>query len=268
MALILHGEGDFRERLHRRLRGARLLCETARGSGWRAALIHWYGDPQKIPWRRICALTNRPKMPLLLPPGMELPPDVPLRSVYPEEFYARLTVEAARQCLMQGGRSARRGAVGLLDPAGRALWAPEELSMAAGSFLVYTLRPERYRRLGEQLLQEKGLPLLLAESPAELSAAVLTVAPYPTGVYRVPSPVITAQRSGVQGKPTVNRLLPELPLSLLEELPPGVETLSFLGLAEETGAGRNFHRFPLKECRIDGRRAAFAACCKELFGSA
>ena len=53
----------------------------------------------------------------------------------------------------------------------------------------------------------------------------------------------------------VNRLEPELPPGLREEIPPGLPPALFLGTAWEAG----LRRFPLepvlRECRIGGRRA-------------
>ena len=251
----------FPERLRRRLKGKCLTEEEVRFEGCRAVLLHWYGPPGRIPWRRITAFSARP-LPLLLPEGAVPPPGV--QAAFPEEYAARLTVSAAVQCLKAAGPAARRGTVGILDPAGRALWAAAELCPVSAALTVYTLRPARWERLAGELMEEAGVPVLTAGRPSDLKNTVLTVAPYPTGVFRVPAPVFAAERCPVQGAPTVNRFQPDFPPELLEKVPPGVPVLPFIGLAEERGPGRNLHDFPIKAMRIGGRAVHFRECVGEL----
>ena len=70
-------------------------------------------------------------------------------------------------------------------------------------------------------------------------------------------PVVTVDRSGIQGRPTLNRLEPDLAPELEETIPPGVPLPLFLGAAWETG----LRRFPLdmgiRACRADGRLIPF-----------
>ena len=122
---------------------------------------------------------------------------------------------------------------------------------------VYTLRRSRYAAAETMLRVEYGLPLLWAETPAELEACSICAAPYPTGVIRVRRPIITADRSGIQGNPTVNRLTLALTPEQLAEVPPGAEPTAFWGMVTECGTRRVKLPLTLGGCRIDGRLAEF-----------
>ena len=110
----------------------------------------------------------------------------------------------------------------------------------------------------ETLLREEyGLPLLWAETPAGLEDCALCAAPVPTGVIRVRRPVLCADRSGVQGSPTVNRLALLLPPPEAAEVPPGVAPTAFWGMVTECGPRRVALPLITAQCRIDGRLAEF-----------
>lgn len=79
------------------------------------------------------------------------------------------------------------------------------------------------------------------------------ISPTPTGVMRTSLPVLTVDHSGIQGRPTINRLRFDLPPQILSEIPDGLEPLSFLGAAYECGTRRFELSFPLNGCRVDGR---------------
>lgn len=162
------------------------------------------------------------------PPEVLAPEGCPLRDYRPQDFTARLTVAAARQAMEQtAGKGS--GLLGLLDPQGIAPWACGEWLDCCRGVKVYTLRRSRYAAAETMLRVEYGLPLLWAETPAELEDCSICAAPYPTGVIRVRRPIITADRSGIQGNPTVNRLTLALTPEQLAEVPPGAEQPPFGG---------------------------------------
>ena len=168
----------------------------------------------------------------------------------------RLTVAAARQAMEQtAGKGS--GLLGLLDPQGIAPWACGEWLDCCRGVKVYTLRRSRYAAAETMLRVEYGLPLLWAETPAELEDCSICAAPYPTGVIRVRRPIITADRSGIQGNPTVNRLTLALTPEQLAEVPPGAEPTAFWGMVTECGTRRVKLPLTLGGCRIDGRLAEF-----------
>ena len=70
-------------------------------------------------------------------------------------------------------------------------------------------------------------------------------------------PIITADRSGIQGNPTVNRLTLALTPEQLAEVPPGAEPTAFWGMVTECGTRRVKLPLTLGGCRIDGRLAEF-----------
>lgn len=249
-------------RLRRRLRGEDLLWQNGSFAGNRYLLVTWHGGAENLPWGRIAAITDRPRIPTLLPPGATCPPGCPVRAYEPEDFFARLTVKAAFQCLRQLPQAMRHATVGIVDPQGIAPWACGELAAVCNAVKVFTLRPERYRKQEEWLLEERGLPLLYAAKPAELGDCLLCVAPYPTGVIVIPAPVITTDRSGIQGNPAVNRLKLSLPQEVREAIPQGIVPERFLGMIFETGFRTPQLDLRVEECRIDGRRAALAELVK------
>ena len=195
----------LRQRLGRLLRGDALEWEDRSCGGNRYRYIVWHGPVERLPWNRLALLCPRPRSPVLLPPEVLAPEGCPLRDYRPQDFTARLTVAAARQAMEQtAGKGS--GLLGLLDPQGIAPWACGEWLDCCRGVKVYTLRRSRYAAAETMLRVEYGLPLLWAETPAELEDCSICAAPYPTGVIRVRRPIITADRSGIQGNPTVNRL--------------------------------------------------------------
>lgn len=246
----------LRQRLGRLLRGEALEWEDriCRGNRYRYAV--WHGAVEHLPWSRLALLCPRPRTPVLLPQGVLPPQGSPIRDYLPQDFTARMTVAAARQAMRQSTANGR-GLMGLLDPQGIAPWACGEWLDCCRGVKVYTLRRSRYAAVEAMLREEYGVPLLWAETPAELEDCVLCAAPYPTGVLRVRRPVLAADRSAVQGSPTVNRLTLALPPALAAEVPPGVEPTLFWGMVTECGTRRTELPLTAERCRIDGRLAEF-----------
>lgn len=247
--------GNRWQKWRMRMRGEDLLWQNASFGGNRYIAVIWRGEAERIPWGRIAGVTNRPRTPVLAPPGVTPPENCPCRIYEPQDFYTRLTVQAARQCLLQVPEKARRAVVGIIDPQGIAPWVCPELAECCKALTVYSLRPERYRKSEGMLLGEFGMPLLYAEKPEALRECLLCIAPYPTGVIAVSAPVITTDRSGIQGSPTINRLSLRLPEAVRAAIPPGVCPELFLGAVVETGQRRVDIAWEVEACRIDGRLA-------------
>lgn len=242
------------ERLRRILRGEQLEWRDCTCRGNRYRHIIWHGPPEKLPWGKLALLCPRPRTPVLLPPGLLPPQDSPVRAYHPQAFTARVIVAAARQAMEQ---TDGRGLIGLLDPQGVTPWACGEWLSCCRGVRVYTLRRSRYAAIETLLREQYGLPLLWAETPAGLEDCTLCAAPVPTGVIRVRRPVLCADRSGVQGSPTVNRLTLLLPPPEAAEVPPGVAPTAFWGMVTECGPRRVALPLTIGQCRIDGRLAEF-----------
>lgn len=246
----------LRLRLGRLLRGNALEWEDRVCGGNRYRHVVWHGTAEHLPWNKLALLCPRPRTPVLLPPGVLPPQGCPVRDYRPQDFTARLTVAAVRQVMEQMPANGS-GMAGLLDPQGIAPWACGEWLKCCRGIKVYTLRRSRYAAMEALLREEYGVPLLWAETPAELEDCVLCAAPYPTGVVRVRRPVLTADHSAVQGSPTVNRLTLALPPERAAEVPQGVEPTAFWGMLAECGARRVELPLIIERCRIDGRLAEF-----------
>lgn len=256
MAISLgQAQNSFFRRWRQKLRGEDLQWRYAAYAGNRYLNVTWFGTAETIPWARVAAIPVRSRGGVLLPEGAVIPPQSTLHAYEPQDFYARLTVSAVCGCLRDTPEIARRATVGVIDPAGVAAWACMEIAPWCRSIRVYTLRPERYTEQEQMLLEEHGVPLLYADTPRELRGCALCAAPYPTGVFAVPSAVVTPDRSGIQGRPTVNRLSLLISEEQRTAVPRGLCPELFFGALAETG----FHRFPLEytvdQCRIDGRLA-------------
>ena len=251
---IENGREPLRQRLGRFLRGDRLEWQDSTCRGNRYRYVIWHGPAEQLPWNRLAALCPRPRTPVLLPRDLLPPQNCPIRDYRPQDFTARLVVAAARQAME---RTDGKGLLGLLDPQGIAPWACGECLDCCRGVKVYTLRRSRYAAMETMLREEHGLPLLWAETPAELEDCVLCAAPYPTGVLRVRRPVLAADRSGVQGSPTINRLELALPPDCTAEVPPGVEPTAFWGMVMECGPHRVGLPLRVEHCRMDGRLAEF-----------
>lgn len=256
MTLAVRGGEESRwQRWKRSVAGRGLWWQSASCGGCRYIRVEWYGAVERIPWNRIAMLTDRRRLPVLIPPEITLPEGCPIRRYEPQDFTAKLVVATARQCLAQVPEKARRGLVGVIDPQGIAPWVCSELAPTCRGLKIYTLRPQRYA-LQEKLLEEEyGLPLLYAASTAEMKECLLCVAPYPTGILVVPAPTLTADRSGIQGRPTVNRLAMALSAEQRAAVPPGVIPTAFWGALTEQGMRRIGLDLRAEGCRIDGRLA-------------
>lgn len=257
VAVAIEGQKEpLRQRLGRWLRGETLEWEDRFCGGNRYRYVVWHGAAEQLPWNRLAQLCPRPRTPVLLPPELLPPQGCPIREYRPQDFTARLTVAAARQGMEQF-RGRGGGLLGILDPQGIAPWACGEWVNCCRGIKVYTLRRSRYTAAEALLREEYGLPLLWAETPTELEDCTLCAAPYPTGVLRVRRPVLAADRSGIQGSPTVNRLELALPPEHRVEVPPGVEPTAFWGMILECGTRRMALPLEIGRCRMDGRLADF-----------
>lgn len=223
------------------------------GNGYYLITDHTAGRPH---WERLAKMAGRAAAKLVVAGDQEPPPGCGLGLYQPSVFYGRLTAMAGVQALKLMGEEGRRGSVGLVDEEGLFGWCAGELARQCALLRVYTRRPDRYQALCRELMEGFGASLVLADSPGELAGCLFAVSPAATGVWKLPMPVFTVDRSGIQGGPTINRLEPELPPDLLAQIPRGAPVRAFLGTAWETG----LRRFPLdmgiRECRIDGRRAS------------
>lgn len=208
-------------------------------------------------WRLLAQTLGRASARLVTEEGVEPPPGLGLGLCRPAVFAGRMTAMAGVQTLRLLGDEGRRAAVALVDEDGLFSWCAGELCRQCALVRVYTRRPERYAALCRELMEGFGASLLLAQEPEELSGCLFAVSPAATGVWKLPLPVLTVDRSGIQGRPTVNRLEPDLPPEILEEIPAGIPPALFLGAAWETG----LRRFPLdmgvRSCRMDGRLVPF-----------
>lgn len=259
MTLAVRGQEESRwQRWKRSVTGRDLWWESTSCGGVRYIRVEWYGAAERIPWGRIAMLTDRRRLPVLIPSEIALPEGCPIRRYEPQDFAARLVVTAACQCLTQAPEKAKRGMVGVIDPQGIAPWVCSELAPLCRGMKIYTLRPQRYGLQEKLLGEEYGLPLLYAASTAEMKECLLCVAPYPTGVLVTPAPTFTADRSGIQGRPTINRLEMELSAEQQAAVPPGVVPTAFWGMLAEQGIRCGVPNLRVERCRIDGRLAGLS----------
>lgn len=216
---------------------------------------HTAGRPH---WDRIARRVGRAATRLVLAGEEEPPPGSGLRRYDPSVFAGRMTAMAGARLLASMGEEGRRALVALVDEDGLFTWCAGELARRCGLLRVWTRRPDRYRALCRELMEGMGASLALAEDLGELESCLFAVSPAPTGVWKLSLPVVTVDHSGIQGRPTINRLEPELPPELAGEIPPGVEAMVFLGAAWETGLRKFSLEFPLGACRVDGLRRPLA----------
>lgn len=221
--------------------------------------VHLTGRPH---WELLARAVGRAATRLVVAGDGETAEEPPmgsgLRCYEPSIFAGRMTAMAGAAALRGMADGGRQTAVALVDEDGLFTWCAGELARRCAALRVWTRRPDRYLALCRELMEGLGANLLLADSPQGLAGCRFAVAPAPTGVWRLEMPVLTVDHSGIQGRPTINRLEPELSPELREQIPPGVPVSLFLGAAWETG----LRRFPLdmgiRCCRVDGRLAEFA----------
>lgn len=209
-----------------------------------------------VPWDRIAGMVGRAATRLVLPPQLEPPPGRGLGRYNATIFEGRLTALAAAQALRQSPHPGGGTTLGMLDEDGLWGWCCRELAPLCGAVRVYTQRPQRYEAISRQMMEDWGASVVLADQPQELERCDFAISPASTGVVRLRLPVITVTHSGVQGRPTINRLRLQLPQDLLDQIPPDIQPEDFLGAAYELGTRRIPLTFSLGECRVDGRRAA------------
>lgn len=209
-------------------------------------------------WELLARAVGRAATRLVVAGEEEPPRGSGLRLYDPAIFAGRMTAVAGVQLLRGLPDGGRQAAVALVDEDGLFTWCAGELARRCALLRVYTRRPDRYGALCRELMEGMGANLVLADSPQGLGGCLFAASPAPTGVWKLPMPVLTVDHSGIQGRPTINRLEPDLAPELQETIPPGVPAALFLGAAWETG----LRRFPLdmgiRACRADGRLTPFA----------
>lgn len=224
------------------------------GNGYYHITDHTVGRPH---WELLTQAVGRAATRLVVTGEEEPPRGSGLRLYDPSIFAGRMTAMAGVQLLRSLPDKGRQTSVALVDEDGLFTWCAGELARRCLLLRVYTRRPDRYNTLCRELMEEIGANLVLADDPQGLSGCRFAVSPAPTGVWKLPMPVLTVDRSGIQGRPTVNRLIPDLSPEVMETVPPGAPLFLFLGAAWETG----LRRFPLdmgiRACRVDGRLAEF-----------
>lgn len=225
------------------------------GNGYYHIIDHTGNRPH---WELLARAVGRAATRLVVAGEEEPPQGSGLRLYDPAIFAGRMTAMAGVQALGELPDRGRQATVALVDEDGLFTWCAGELARRCALLRVYTRRPDRYTALCRELMEGIGASLVLADSPQGLSGCLFAVSPAPTGVWKLPMPVLTVNHSGIQGRPTVNRLEPALSPELLETIPPGVPLPLFLGAAWETG----LRRFPLdmgiRACRVDGRLTGFS----------
>jgi len=223
---------------------------TFLGNGYYHITDHTGGRPH---WEQVARAVGRAATRLVMAGEEEPPQGSGLRVYDPSVFAGRLTAMAGVRMLGELGDEGRRAVIGMVDEDGLFTWCAGELARWCGLVRVYTRRPDRYRGLCRELMEGLGASLALAEEPRELEGCRFAVSPAPTGVWKLPLPVVTVDHSGIQGRPVINRLEPMLSPELEEEIPAGVNKARFLGAVWETG----LRKFPLemgfRACRVDGR---------------
>ena len=224
------------------------------GNGYYHITDHTGGRPH---WELLAQAVGRAATRLVVAGEEEPPKNSGLRLYDPSIFAGRMTAMAGVQALGGLPDKGRQTTVALVDEDGLFTWCAEKLARQCALLRVYTRRPDRYAALCRELMMEIGANLVLADDLQGLDHCRFAVSPAPTGVWKLPMPVLTVDRSGIQGRPTINRLEPNLPPEVLETVPPGAPLSLFLGAAWETG----LQRFPLdmgiRACRVDGRLTEF-----------
>ena len=225
------------------------------GNGYYHITDHTGGRPH---WELLAQAVGRAATRLVVAGEEEPPKNSGLRLYDPSIFAGRMTAMAGVQALGGLPDKGRQTTVALVDEDGLFTWCAEKLARQCALLRVYTRRPDRYAALCRELMMEIGANLVLADDLQGLDHCRFAVSPAPTGVWKLTMPVLTVDRSGIQGRPTINRLEPNLPPEVLETIPPGAPLSLFLGAAWETG----LQRFPLdmgiRACRVDGRLTEFA----------
>lgn len=245
--------GGFLTRAKDRILGGSILSQRKSFLG--NTYYHMTVQGDSVPWDRLAGMIGRAATRLVLPPGLEPPPGRGLGRYAATIFEGRLTALAAAQALEWARQPGGSITLGLVDEDGLWGWCCRELAPLCGAVRVYTTRPQRYETVSRQLMEDLGASVVLADRLEELEHCDFAISPAPTGVVRLRVPVITVTQSGVQGRPTINRMRLQLPPELLAQIPEGIQPEDFLGAAYELGTRRFPLAFPLGECRVDGRRA-------------
>ena len=219
------------------------------GNGYYHIIDHTGGRPH---WELLAQAVGRAATRLVVAGEEEPPRGSGLRLYDPAIFAGRMTAMAGAQLLRELPDRGRQTTVALVDEDGLFTWCAGELARRCALLRVYTRRPDRYTGLCRELMEGEGASLVLADGPEGLRESRFAVSPAPTGVWRLPMPVVTVDRSGIQGRPTLNRLEPDLAPELEETIPPGVPLPLFLGAAWETG----LRRFPWKRGKRQKRQHA------------
>lgn len=257
-------ESGFFRRMGDRLYNRDITARRASfgGSAYWHVVQNLYGD--KPDWELLARVCGPQGQKLLLPKGMSPPKGLGLRLCPLEVYSARMTVRLTCQLLEELGAAARTAAVGVLDMEGGCSGCCEILAERCGTVKAYTGRPEKYAARAEKLMEERGAALVVCDSPEELSDCLICAAPSPAGVVRLRCPVVTVEKSLVQGRPTINRPELQLPEAYAAAVPQGIAPEDFFGALELYGSRRPDMALSAAAVRIDGRRVEAGEIMLEL----
>ncbi len=176
-----------------------------------------------LPWRRLSRLAGPLKTRLLLPDGWTPPANSGLTVFHPQKLPVIALVNAAAKAIAAQNLPATKLRVAVIDEAGVAVNAVEQLAPSAASLTVVTKRRERYLHLEKQIMSRYGISLLLTAASARLCESTVLIAPDAAAVPLAYDGLLLTNTP-------VRRMNATVRVSLPPVLPPGVEALRSPGI--------------------------------------
>lgn len=134
---------------------------TAFGSTYRHMAVRQLAGG-KINWEAVADITGNGAV-VLLPQGVELPEEIPLKEVNTKEFELQLLENTALAVLKSNQIAPAKKIVGIIDPNGENLNFAHAVVKNAAMLKVLTTSADKYERLADQMMESYGTPILLVE---------------------------------------------------------------------------------------------------------
>ena len=201
-------------------------------------LLHIMEGARGSSWEEIEEITGRYASRMLLPDGVDAPPDSRVRNLACSEYDRQIFVRTACEIIQRTRMQLYKRVLGLLDADGQYMdWLPELLKYYTAVHVV-TREEERYLKKSEHIMQEMGAPVLVGDSLAHFRECVLVLAP--AGVQQAgpapACPVLTGEKIALPPQwLAAGRLRPQQARHLLELCPKGIEPHRFAAALYEHG---------------------------------
>jgi hypothetical protein len=237
LELIDRENGGLWQKLRARLVRPTMWLDAGECLGGRYAVLHIETSGGKIDWEAVERICGSYAAKLLLPENLEPPTDGRLRRLSLRRFGEQVLLKTACELVARTKMPMYRRVLGLVDPAGNHASLLPGLLRHYTSVKVLTEETQWYRDISDQMMEDLGAPVLLAEDFGSFRDCVLVVAPsavYTDREAALPCPILCGDAFVAAGRfARISGLQATVRESVRECCPRGIRPHDFAGALYE-----------------------------------